>query len=328
MCPLSDDALLDWALARGSGDPSIAAHLAACTPCRERSRAVRREQELLRGLYAQPLPPVHLSREWVPAEPRNPGRRLATAAMILFSIAVGFLVLKSAGQPSRPVASRFQHEPLSPIQSDLGAVAQRIAVARGSLPESEDPRASAAYLELLAQEEGLYIEGMAHYLSERSPLTEDQELQLRRIIQDFYARSGERADPDAASRDFRGRVRSLLDEPQYLAFEEFSRQGMEWQWKTDIAMLMDDLCGRLDLRFSEAERLRRALETNYPHAASPVLRADRCPTDPLVENSALSGAVRSSLDSTYQRKFDSYLGYVKAARDRAQKIIRRHRSPE
>jgi hypothetical protein len=248
--------------------------------------------------------------------------------MILFSVSVGFLVLKSAGQPSRPLASRLQHEPLGPIQSDLGAVAQRIAVARGTLPEPEDPRASAAYLELLAREEGLYIEGMAHYLSERSPLTEDQELQLRRIIQDFYARSGEKADPDAASRDFRGRVRSLLDEPQYLAFEEFSRQGMEWQWKTDIAMLMDDLCGRLDLRFSEAERLRRALETNYPHAASPVLRADRCATDPLVENPALSGAVRSSLDSTYQRKFDSYLGYVKAARDRAQKIIRRHRSPE
>ncbi len=328
MCPISDDALLDWALARGSGDPEIAAHLAACAPCRERSRSVLREQELLRGLYAQPLPPAALVREFVRAEPRSPGRRLAIAAMVLCSLALGFLVLKSAGQPPRPTASRFRHAPFAPIQSDLGAVAQRIAAARGTLPEPEDPRASAAYLQLLAQEEGLYIEGMAHYLSERSPLTEDQELQLRRIIQDFYARSGAKADPDAVSRDFRDRVRGLLGEPQYLAFEEFSRQGMEWQWKTDIAMLMDDLCGRLDLRFSEAERLRRALETNYPRAESPLLRADRCPTDPLVESAALSGAVRSSLDSTYQRKFDTYLGHAKAARERAQKIIRRPRTPK
>jgi len=328
MCPLSDDALLDWALARGSADPAIDAHLAGCSSCRERSRSVQREQDLLKSLYAQPAPPDRLVREFVRAEPRAPGRRLAAAAMILVSVSVGFLILKSASHAAKPAVSRYRHAPLAPIQSDLGAMAQRIAAARGTLPEAEDPGASAAYLELLAQEEGLYIEGMAHYLSERSPLSEDQELQLRRTIQDFYARSGEKVDPETASREFRDRVRGLLDEAQYLAFEEFSRQGLEWQWKTDIAMLMDDLCGRLDLRFSEAERVRRALETNYPRGDSPMLRADRCPPDPLVDSAALSGAVRSSLDKTYQRKFDTYLGYVKASRERAQKIVRRKRSPE
>jgi len=328
MCPLSDDALLDWALARGSADPAIDAHLAGCAPCRDRSRSVQREQDLLRGVYAQPAPPDRLTREFVRPEPRAPGRRLAAAAMILVSLSVGFLILKSATHPARPAASRYRHAPLAHIQSDLGAMAQRIAAARGTLPEAEDPGASAAYLELLSQEEGLYIEGMAHYLSERSPLSEDQELQLRRTIQDFYARSGEKAERQTASREFRDRVRGLLDDSQYLAFEEFSRQGLEWQWKTDISMLMDDLCGRLDLRFTEAERVRRALETNYPRGEFPILRADRCPPDPLVDSAALSGAVRSSLDTTYQRKFDTYLGYVKASRERAQKIVRRHRSPE
>jgi len=328
MCPLNDDALLDWALARGEGDPAIDAHLAACGPCRERSRAVLREQELLGGLYALPAPPAGLSRELLRAEPRNLGRRVAAAAMLLLSVGVGFLILKSAGLPDRPAVARFQHAPLAPIQSDLGAMARRVAAARRTLPESEDPGASAAYLELLAREESLYIEGMAHYLSERSPLSGDQELHLRRTIQDFYARSGAKADPDEASREFRDRVRALLDEPQYLAFEEFSRQGMEWQWKTDIAMLMDDLCGRLDLRYSEAERLRRALETNYPRGESPVLRADFGAPDPLLESPALSGAVRNSLDSTYQRKFDSYLGTAKAARERARKILQRRRGSE
>lgn len=328
MCPLSDDALLDWALARGSADPAIDAHLAGCASCRGRSRSVQREQDLLRGLYAQPAPPAGLAREFVRPEPWAPGRRLAAAAMVLVTVSVGFLIVKSAGQQARPAGSRYRHAPFAPIQSDLGAMAQRIAAARGTLPEAEDPGASAAYLELLLQEESLYIEGMTHYLSERSPLTEDQELQLRRVIQEFYARSGEKGEPATTSREFRDRVRGLLDESQYLAFEEYSRQGLEWQWKTDIAVLMDDLSGRLDLRFSEAERVRRALETNYPRADFPMLRADRCPPDPLVDSAVLSGAVRSSLDTTYQRKFDTYLGFVKAARERAQKIVRRHRSPK
>jgi hypothetical protein len=89
-------------------------------------------------------------------------------------------------------------------------MAQRIAAARGTLPEAEDPGASAAYLELLLQEENLYIEGMAHYLSERSPLSEDQELQLRRTLQEFYARSGEKGEPATTSREFRDRIRGLL----------------------------------------------------------------------------------------------------------------------
>ena len=40
-------------------------------------------------------------------------------------------------------------------------------------------------------------------------------------------------------REFRGKVKALLNDEQYRAFEEFSRQGMEWQWKTDIALLME-----------------------------------------------------------------------------------------
>ncbi|HVR83713.1 MAG TPA: hypothetical protein VMU54_05330, partial [Planctomycetota bacterium] len=86
--------------------------------------------------------------------------------------------------------------------------------------------------------------------------------------------------------------------------------------------------GELDLRFSEAERVRRTLESNYPRVEFPVLRMDHCAPDALVDNAALSGAVRNSLDTTYQRKFDTYLGHVRAARERAKKIIRQHRSPE
>ena len=37
MCPLSDDALLDWALAPREADPELVRHLQDCRACRERS---------------------------------------------------------------------------------------------------------------------------------------------------------------------------------------------------------------------------------------------------------------------------------------------------
>jgi hypothetical protein len=325
MCPLSDDALLDWALARGEADPAVDAHLRECPSCRERSRAVLDEQALLRGAFAEPRSPQGLTKRVIPATAQR-SRAPALVAALLFIGLVGALIV-TAAHPAQPVA-RYRHAPLAPIQSDLGAMAQKIAAARGTLPEAEDPRTTAAYLELLAREENLYIEGMAHYLGERSPLSAEQELELRRTIQSFNARLWIRGDAAAASREFHVKVRMLLDDDQYLAFEEFSSQGMEWQWKTDLVLLMDDLCGKLDLRFSEAERVRRTLESNYPRPDFPGLRVDRVPTDALVESAELSGAVRNSLDSAYQRKFDSYLGHMRAARDRAQKITRKMRSPE
>ena len=53
MCPLSDDALLDWALAPQEADPEIARHLRHCAACRVRSQAVQREQEKLREAFAE-----------------------------------------------------------------------------------------------------------------------------------------------------------------------------------------------------------------------------------------------------------------------------------
>jgi len=205
-------------------------------------------------------------------------------------------------------------------------MAHRIAAARETLPEAADQKTSAAYLELLSQEERLYIEGMAHYVGERSALSMEQEGDLRRAVQEFYAVLWTRIEVAEASREFRGKVKALLNDEQYRAFEEFSRQGTEWQWKTDITLLMDDLSGELDLRFSEAERVRLALMTNYPHLDLPVLLASHCPPDALVDNPTLSGAVRNSLDASYRRKFDTYLGSVKLARERAAKIVRQGRT--
>lgn len=326
-CPLSDDTLLDWALRRGESDPVVDGHLRDCAPCRDRSRAVLEEQALLRSAFAEPPSPLGLTRRILPSRPVRPWKAMAVAALVLLVLGLGVHLVATARHPARTVA-RYRHAPLAPIQSDLDRMAHQIAAARGTLPESEDARASAEYLALLATEENLYIEGMAHYLGERSPLSEDQEMELRRTIQSFKARLWNRGEAADATREFREKVRTLLDDDQHVAFEEFSRQGMEWQWKSDLALLMDDLCGELDLRFSEAERVRRALESNYPHVECPILRVDHCPPDALVDSASLSGAVRNSLDTSYQRKFDTYLGHVRAARERAQKILRKMRSPE
>ena len=324
MCPLSDDALLDWALAPREADPEIERHLRDCAPCRDRSQAVLREQEKLKAAFAEPALPASLARTLAPSRPSALWPRLGVAALLLITVAVGALLARTAGHPS--IARKYRHAPLASIQSDLGHMAQKIAAARETLPELEDQKVASAYLDLLSQEERLYIEGMEHYVGERSALSSEQETELRRMVQGFYAVLWTRQDLGEASRGFREKVKSLLNDEQFGAFEEFSRQGMEWQWKTDIALLMDDLSGELDLRFSEAERVRRALESNYPHADLPILRLDHCPPDPLVDNPTLSGAVRNSLDASYRRKFDTYLGSVQVARDRAVKIVRQARS--
>jgi len=142
MCPLSDDALLDWALARGDADPAVDAHLLDCPPCRERSRAVLREQELLRGAFAEPASPTGLTRRVLPAAGSRPSlARLALAAAVLVGIAGLLAIVGTARHASEAVArgGRYRNAALAPIQSDLGAVAQKIAAARGTLPDPEEP---------------------------------------------------------------------------------------------------------------------------------------------------------------------------------------------
>jgi hypothetical protein len=116
-------------------------------------------------------------------------------------------------------------------------------------------------------------------------------------------------------------MRGILDEKQYVAFEEFSRKGMEWEWKNDVSLLTDNLSEELDLRFSEAERVRQVLESNYPKANILVPCLHECPPDPLVDNPKVKGAVRNSLDATHHVAFESYLGKVRAARERARRIV-------
>jgi hypothetical protein len=325
MCPLSDDALLDWALAPGEVDPEIVRHLRECPSCRERSRSVEREQELLRTAFAQPKPSIRLEEKLAPRLAGSAWSRIGIAALLLVAITLGVLLTRTAGHaPHR--RSHYLHGALAPIQSDLGSVAQKIAAARETLPEREDREIASAYLDLLFREQGLVIEGMEAYLSDRSPLTDLQEEELRRTVREFYTVLWSRENLAGASRDLREKVRTILNPEQLLAFEEFSRQGLEWQRRTDITLLMEDIAEELDLRFSEAEKVRAALESNYPRADLPLPPVDRCPPDQLVDNPTLSGAIRNSLDASYRRKFDTYLGQVQVTRERALRIVRQARA--
>jgi len=325
MCPLSDEALLDWALAPAEADPAVDRHLGECPSCRTRSQAVLREQDLLRNAFSEPQPSLRLERRVAPRTPGPLWARLGIAALLLMAVTVGVLLTRTADRgPHR--RSHFKHGALAPIQSDLGSMAQRIAAARETLPEREDARIASAYLDLISREEGLVLEGMESYLSDRSPLSGAQEEELRRAVREFYTTLWHRENLAAASTGLRDTVRAFLNPDQLVAFDEFSRQGLEWQRRTDISLLMDDLAEELDLRFSEAEKLRALLESSYPRADLALPRADRCPPDPLVDNPNLSGAVRNSLDARYRGKFDTYLGQVRTARERALKIVRQART--
>jgi hypothetical protein len=329
MCPLSDEALLDWALLQEEADPEIERHLRACDACRDRSREVLKEQDLLRSAFALPGATPRADRPLAAAPSKAPWPRLGVAALFLVALALGAILAPTArlSLTSRPrYGSKYPHGAFAPIQTDLGIVAQKIAAARETLPDVIDQKSAVAYRELLSQEKGLYLSGMERYLGESSPLSEEQDQRLRRIVEGFYTDLTSRENCEEASRGFRDKVHALLNEDQFRAYEEFSRQGREWQWKTAIALLMTDLSGELDLRFSEAERVRRTLESNYPRTDLPVLQVDWCPPDPLVDNPGLTRAVRASLDASYLRKFDSYLGHVKVARERALKIVRQHKA--
>jgi len=97
MCPLSDDALLDWALAPGEADPAIERHLRECASCRSRSEAVRREQALLRSAFVEPKPSLRLEERLAP-RPQGPlWARLGIAALLLMAITVGVLLTRTAG---------------------------------------------------------------------------------------------------------------------------------------------------------------------------------------------------------------------------------------
>src|SRR5205085_9613786 len=117
--------------------------------------------------------------------PVAPWSRVGVTALRLVAVAVGVLLARSAIHSAS--SRKYRDAPRASIQSDLGAMAQKLAAARETLPEREDPKASTAYLELLSQEERLYIDGLEHYVGERSSLTADQEGDLRRAVQEFYA---------------------------------------------------------------------------------------------------------------------------------------------
>src|SRR5262249_35787745 len=142
MCPLSDDALLEWALAGGEADPEVERHLHDCAACRERSQAVAMEQEKLRAAFAEPALPIGLPRSLAAPPPPALCPRLGGAALLLITVAIGALLARTASHPS--IARKFRHSPLASIQSDLGQMTRRIAAARETLPEAEDQKTSRA----------------------------------------------------------------------------------------------------------------------------------------------------------------------------------------
>src|SRR5215510_7426401 len=100
MCPLSDEALLDWALAPAEADPEVERHLRECPSCRDRSRAVLREQDHLRIAFTEPAPLPRLELRLGLHRPAPAWSRVGVAALILVTIAVGILLTGTADRAS------------------------------------------------------------------------------------------------------------------------------------------------------------------------------------------------------------------------------------
>ena len=217
MCPLSDDALLDWALAPGEADPEIERHLRECPSCRERSAAVLREQDLLRSALVEPQPSLRLERSLRPQTPVWP--RVGIAALLLMAITVG-VPLRARRTMAPPASLSARRARADPVRSRHRGPED--AAARETPPEREDQR-SLGLSRAALPGGGLVLEGWK--LPQR-PLAAFRRAGAGASPLGARVLHGPLAprEPRSASHGLREQVRMFLNPEQVLAFE-FSRKG-------------------------------------------------------------------------------------------------------
>ena len=299
MTHASEDDLLELALAAGEPDAVEDPHVSSCADCAARYRAVLAEQSLLRRAFA---------REPAPAEaPRRRGLLVAAAALFVGAMLGAFLARPGAGPGGRSL--REVEEELGRIPAELGS----LEMAR---LEEELPR-------VLSRAEALYAERLERFLDMTAPLSDEQRAELRGAVDEVFARVWTAEDVDGLAREFRETLRGALDEAQYRALEERLASDLDREWELEVEIVLDGLSEALNLRFSEAAEVRRALRQHLPKSALPLLA--RWPADRLAGDRKLSGAVRTALPTGYHAEFGRYVDGLRSTRRRFEQAARKPR---
>jgi hypothetical protein len=317
----SNDDLLELVLGGGEGNRAVDEHVRECLECSLRLGEVRQEQDLLKGAFHL-APASDTLRRKVMRRPIL--RRLTAAAAIFLIVAAGAVVLRSATLSPHRGEGKRSPVALERMHRKLYAVVQRLEDTRESLVKPVDEQKSQAFVQLLSEEENLYADSLEEVLDQVSPVSPGQSAQLRTAIHEFSGLAWQHENAARLAAEFRSRLRTLLNDPQYHAFEEYSVAEREWDRESDIDRFTTDLARHFDLRYSESQRVRETLEAQYLSEDLPMVCLALYVTDRLLENPPLTVAVRNALDPEHRGSLDLFVQGLRQTRDEADRIARRY----
>lgn len=308
---LGDDELLDLAL-EGDGRSEARAHLRQCASCARRFEAVLGEQEAIRGALA------------VEGAPRPRRRRVAlgvgAGAVAIAGIALGL----AARTPRPPEAPRVLA--IRRLEREIERLVRAIGAQRQVLRPQEQEEAR-AFGRLLVEAERRYAELVGLYVAETAPLSERQRRELVRLLHEAHEEAlSDRGRGEVCAR-FRDALREVLAPSQWAAFEPYVRHEAEEAWARDVDAMVEDLADALDLKFSEAEAVRRALLSSGGGGDFPDVPVWESPADLLVGRPLLARVVRGALAPERRDAFDTYLAAARRSWEGAREVALRYRTP-
>ena len=138
-------------------------------------------------------------------------------------------------------------------------------------------------------------------------LTDDQRRRMDELMGRLTSRMLAAENAATLASEYHAALKEILTPEQFTELEKWSAAEGEWARADAIELVIDELAAALDLRHSEGEQLREALDAAYPATGTyaPFLMAN--PSDPLLDDPKLAQAVRSDLPAAYHPTFDAYL---------------------
>jgi hypothetical protein len=313
---LGDDELLDLAL-EDAGRAQAQAHLRECASCARRFEAILGEQEAIRRALAV---------EGAPRRPRSRRHRVALAlAGALGAAAAVAIALGAAGRAPRP-AEVPRALAIRQLEREIERLVRAIAAQRQVL-RPQEPEEARAFGGLLVEAERRYAELVGLYVAEAAPLSERQRRELARLLHEAHEEALlDRGRVEVRAR-FRDALREVLGPSQWAAFEHYVRHEAEEVWARDVDAVVEDLADALDLKFSEAEAVRRALLSSGGGGDFPDVPVWESPADLLVGRPLLARVVRGALASERRGAFDAYLEAARRSWEGAREVALRYRTP-
>jgi hypothetical protein len=315
MSHLGDDELLELAL-EGGIHPDAESHLRECAFCARRFEAVQGEQEAIRRALEVESGP----------RPRRPGRRRAAWAGAALGIAAVVAIAWGAAGRAPRVVDPPRALTIRRCEREIERLVRAIAAQRQVLrPEKHEE--ARAFGRMLVEAERRYAELVGLYVAEAAPLSERQKVEIVRLLHEAHERALSDDGRGEVASGFRAALREVLDASQFAAFEHYVRHEAEEAWRREVDAVAEDLADALDLKFSEAEAVRKALLCSGAGGDFPDVPVWESPSDLLAGSPLLARVAREALGPERRAAFDAYLEAARRSREDARQVALRYRAP-